>query len=430
LRGGLAPHPDIAAAISATAAELPGQWEIMWDLRGARASIPADVIDAVAAAQGEGRLQPILVPPGKSADVRWAVEDVIGLFESPVLEMRPKPLLRRQLDLALFDDDSVLDLLDSGSEDLVGADQAEYVKTAVELGIAPGSEFSGTGQREPDDVFFDGLERELATEVPPSERSEAETFQTLRQTWGAVRAKRLNALARMVQLVARNSLLMEIAVHFDGRGRVQVVPYHAYSLHQVAESDTSAVFVRPGRLSKTYWSSFEGAIQALESLLNDPDVKEKQLEELLVANPLFLRGLNYGDVYPQVVLPRQDSSDLRPDLIAEPLGEQWADIIDFKLPFEPILVGSADRPRLAAAITDAVAQLREYRAYFDDRSLAARIEALFGIKCYQPKMVVIVGRDPNRFTPEQQRRALTAHPDLEVVTYDRLLRAARSQLLL
>jgi hypothetical protein len=45
-------------------------------------------------------------------------------------------------------------------------------------------------------------------------------------------------------------------------------------------------------------------------------------------------------------------------------------------------------------------------------------------------MVVIIGRDPERFSPEEQRRALTADPSLEFVTYDQLLRAARTQLLI
>jgi antiviral defense system Shedu protein SduA len=121
---------------------------------------------------------------------------------------------------------------------------------------------------------------------------------------------------------------------------------------------------------------------------------------------------------------------LRPDLIVEPIGQQWADIVDFKRPLETIVVGSANRPRLASALSDAAAQLREYHAYFDDRRLASRIEEKLGIRCYKPRMVVIVGRDPNRFSAEQQRRALTAHPQLEVVTYDQLLRAAREQLLL
>ena len=85
---------------------------------------------------------------------------------------------------------------------------------------------------------------------------------------------------------------------------------------------------------------------------------------------------------------------------------------------------------MSAALTQAVAQLREYAAFFDDRRAAAQVEQKLGIRCYRPKLTVIIGRDPSRFSAEEQRRALTAHPDLRVVTYDNLLRAARTRLLL
>jgi Domain of unknown function (DUF4263) len=197
---------------------------------------------------------------------------------------------------------------------------------------------------------------------------------------------------------------------------------------EVPQDET--ILMRPARASQPYWSTFRLAILRLERLLNDPTTTELDIESLLLENPLFLRGLNYGEVYSQVVLPRIGAPDLRPDLNAEPIGGRWAEILDLKRPFDPILVGGASRPRVAAALADAASQLREYQAYFDDRVLAARIEAELGIRCYRPRMVVIVGRDPRRFTAEQQRRALTAYPDLEVVTYDDLLRAARRLLLL
>ena len=223
---------------------------------------------------------------------------------------------------------------------------------------------------------------------------------------------------------------MQAIVSTDPSGSIQVVPYHAYSLHEVTTPGSDLVLMRPGRKSERYWMQFRSQILALERLLNTPGVKEREIEQLLLANPLFLRGLNYGNVYSQVVLPRAGAPDLRPDLIAEPIGERWADIVDFKRPIDNILVGSQSRATLAASLHEAAAQLREYQAYFDDRILAQRIEERLGISCYKPRMVVIVGRDPRRYTAEQQRRALTAYPDLQIVTYDQLLRVARERLLI
>jgi hypothetical protein len=117
-------------------------------------------------------------------------------------------------------------------------------------------------------------------------------------------------------------------------------------------------------------------------------------------------------------------------VIAEPADSEWADIIDLKLPSERVLVGREGQASLAAGITRVARQLQEYAAYFDDRGLAREVETRYGFRCHKPRLVAIVGRDPTRYSAEERRRALTSYPDLEVVTYDALLRAARQRLLL
>lgn len=225
------------------------------------------------------------------------------------------------------------------------------------------------------------------------------------------------------------SILTQVAIHEHG-GHIHVTPYHASSLHSVVNRREESVLLRPARVNRRYWATFAPALRELERLLDDPTVTEREIEALLVSNPLLLKGLGYREVYHQVVLPRENAPDLRPDIIAEPAASNWAEIVELKLPRERILVGRGDRARLSAGLAEAVAQLREYAAYFDDRSAASAVEERLGLPCYRPRLAVIVGRDPTRFSPEEQRRALTAHPDLRVVTYDDLIRAARRRLLL
>ena len=121
---------------------------------------------------------------------------------------------------------------------------------------------------------------------------------------------------------------------------------------------------------------------------------------------------------------------LRPDIIAKPIHSEWCDIIELKLPSPKILTGRENRRSLSAALTEAVSQLREYSSYFDERKWAKIIEDKYGIKCYNPKLVVIIGQNPRKFDEAQDRRALTAYPNLEIVTYDALLNASRNLLLL
>ena len=405
-------------------------WTTMWDMRslrsdGDRRYEAAGGILSIALQElhHSPQAQPILVRPGQTA----ALRSRMGWWDevprrSPIVEMAPKPLPNRPLELRAFQEDE-LDPYDVFDE--LPNNVQSYLDAAIALGLTPEDETwaaGGGASSVPAKPPGPGLSSQPV--LPP------ELFEPLADMWvDAIEAKRVDAIRQALSSIATNSLLVQTLVSADESGAIHVVPYHSYSLHGVTTLDSDQVLMRPGRTSARYWSRFRSEILALERLLNTPGVKEREIEQLLISNPLFLHGLNYGNIYSQVVLPRGGEPDLRPDLIAEPIGDRWADIIDFKLPIDDILVGTDSRARLAAALNEAAAQLREYRAYFDDRALAKRIEDNLGIRCYQPKMVVIVGRDPRRYTPEQQRRAMTSYQDLEIVTYDHLLRAARSRLL-
>lgn len=93
-------------------------------------------------------------------------------------------------------------------------------------------------------------------------------------------------------------------------------------------------------------------------------------------------------------------------------------------------MGPENRPSLAAGLTYTVTQLRKYRNYFNDRGLARVVEQKYGFRCQNPRLIVIVGRDPTGYSAEEIRCAMTATPDVEIITYDRLLEAAQSLLLL
>lgn len=81
-------------------------------------------------------------------------------------------------------------------------------------------------------------------------------------------------------------------------------------------------------------------------------------------------------------------------------------------------------------MSELVAQLREYSAAFEDRKLARRVEEKYGVKCYRPKLVGIIGRDdPRNADPRELRRLQTSYNDTQILTFDQLHRIAKSRLL-
>lgn len=171
-------------------------------------------------------------------------------------------------------------------------------------------------------------------------------------------------------------------------------------------------------------------LEELQQLLALPDTRESAIQRYLEQHPALFQALGYVNVYPQVVLARDDGTSLRPDFILEPAGRDWCDILDIKVPQMKTVVGSRDRQTLAAHIHELSAQLREYSAYFEDERLAKRIEDVYGIKCYKPRLIGIVGRDPKTDDERQLRRLMTAYSDVDIVTFDQLLCLAQTRLLI
>jgi len=84
----------------------------MWDLRSQRRRLPHSVLAtlAVALSEFQGAVhQPILVRPGRAEAVKWdfALWGFAPQAIPPIVEMQPKPLPKRALDLQLFEEEEL-----------------------------------------------------------------------------------------------------------------------------------------------------------------------------------------------------------------------------------------------------------------------------------------------------------------------------------
>jgi hypothetical protein len=228
----------------------------------------------------------------------------------------------------------------------------------------------------------------------------------------------------------QHSMLVDFTIQVAGDS-IEVVPYHAYASYGLEHPLKDDLLVgRPAVLASRTQSIFAEEIRNFESLLSQTGLKEHAIQRFLEANPHFLQGLNYTTVHPQIVLERANGTSLRPDFLLEPRSGDWCDILDLKLPTARIFVGKRDRVSLAAAINEVAAQLREYHAYFEDERHRKMLQDRYGLRAYRPKLIAVVGRDVDLESTEQHRRASTIFPDLEIMTFDRLLDIAKSRMLI
>lgn len=171
-------------------------------------------------------------------------------------------------------------------------------------------------------------------------------------------------------------------------------------------------------------------ILALEELLNNPMVKEADLQRFFDEHHQFFSMWNFTDIYPHVYLTREDQGPLIPDFILVSRELQRATIVDLKLPKGKTVIHKQNRDRFSAAVEEARNQLLEYRDWFEDFSNRQRLKDKLGMEVYRPRLGVIIGTT-QEFRNLMERQKLTSrYPDIEVVTYDDVLANAQRRLTL
>src|SRR5262249_18970007 len=152
-------------------------------------------------------------------------------------------------------------------------------------------------------------------------------------------------------------------------GQLTLVPGQHSGVFKVAASDvpgSELLIASPfliTDITRTYRSE---EIEEFESLINCSRTSERQLQKFFEAHPKFLLGQEYESIHPQILLEREHDGPLIPDFLLKPFDHGFCDILDLKLPRDPIIVGQHNRERFSAAIYEAAAQLRRYRDYFEE----------------------------------------------------------------
>jgi len=170
-------------------------------------------------------------------------------------------------------------------------------------------------------------------------------------------------------------------------------------------------------------------VSSFEELINKPEIKEKKdLQGFFEQNPEFLFfGTRYRKIFPQVLLRREKRPDLTPDFFLERVIDGYCDILDIKLPGKKVLVGPDERRRFTYEVQAAIAQVDQYREYFEDPQNIIEIEKNHGIKVYKPNILVLIG-DSKNIDVTDFIRIRDRQKYGEVITYSELLRHMRALL--
>lgn len=125
-------------------------------------------------------------------------------------------------------------------------------------------------------------------------------------------------------------------------------------------------------------------------------------------------------------LIREDDGPLIRDFMLQPLGSSYADILDLKRPDAKLVTGRNDRRRFAQGVHEAIAQVREYREYFERSEYRSTVQERYGLTAYRPAALIVIGRQPETVSEEEMKRIAGDTPQfVEVQTCDDVLRKMR-----
>jgi cold shock CspA family protein len=169
------------------------------------------------------------------------------------------------------------------------------------------------------------------------------------------------------------------------------------------------------------------AVEELEYLVNNPNSKERDLQDFFERHKNFILNDDHKDAHPHIILTEDDGESFIPDFILEPLHQNsLCDLLELKLPTAQIFVLKKKRMRFSAAVLEACAQLREYSIYFDEEKNRRKIQEDHGLLAFKPRCFLIIGRR-GEVNPIDVRKMESDFPNLNLRTYDDVITRTKAK---
>jgi hypothetical protein len=171
-------------------------------------------------------------------------------------------------------------------------------------------------------------------------------------------------------------------------------------------------------------------VELFEALISRRSVTEDEIQKFLEEHPHFITMSYWSSAIPQ---PRfgGEGGTLIPDFVLAPIvaerrarDSEWQ-VLDLKRPQVPLMVGRDGRRRFSAHVWSAIAQLHQYRGYFENPAHSNEIALVLGRTVRRPQLAILIGRqhaseDLDALDAEQERT------NVRIITYDEILDRQRA----
>jgi len=232
-------------------------------------------------------------------------------------------------------------------------------------------------------------------------------------------------LGRAIAEFASRVSVSNIAI-VEHEGRPRALPVLQGPPAGIVAPQQTPLYAAPYIVIPHLAAIWRNQLEEFEELLDDAKSNENSFQLFFERHPHFLKGVDYSRVLAHPSLIREDDGSLIPDFMLQPLGSDFADILDLKRPDAKVVTGRKDRRRFAQSVHEAIAQVREYREYFEHSDHRRAVQERYGFTAYRPDALIVIGRQPEAVSEEEMKRIAGDIPSfVQIQTYDDVLRKMR-----
>jgi hypothetical protein len=168
-------------------------------------------------------------------------------------------------------------------------------------------------------------------------------------------------------------------------------------------------------------TALDDEVEQLRRFLSLPQLREHELQKFFEEHPDLLLGTEHRRLHSQLVMTREDGSQLRPDFFLERIDGCLSDIVDLKLPTARLVVGEKNRRRFGSSLSSVVGQLGTYRSYFDEANNRKKFYDRYGLQVYKPMVFAVIGRSGDFKNSMEREEVQQSLSQVKIVTYDDIL---------
>jgi hypothetical protein len=231
--------------------------------------------------------------------------------------------------------------------------------------------------------------------------------------------------------IQKDNILQNFNLILKVEGKsIKVVPVEAWGDHNLTAKGYAST--SNGLLLPNQTIFIQDELNHFESLLNSQSSYLEQMwQEFFQENPhwFYLIG-DYENMQSQlsmkldVFLTTNQNKSLIPDFFLKRSGLELWDVLEIKPPTKRVVVGKESRRRWSAQVEEAVAQVKIYSNWFNDKSNINWFKNKHGLQIEEPNPVVLIGRDHD-FKSDIEKQRLQRDRNVKLFTYDDLHRIAK-----